>query len=48
MNHHTISGPASQLLELIRESEVLGSLVEEHADLRELLIQARGRRCGEF
>src|SRR5258708_36042581 len=35
-----ISGPASQLLELVRKSEVLRSLVDEHADFRELLIQA--------
>jgi hypothetical protein len=40
MNSPTISGPASQLLELIRESEILKALVEKHADLRELLIQA--------
>jgi hypothetical protein len=40
MNDSIISGPASQLLALIRGSEVLRSLVKEHADLRELLIQA--------
>jgi hypothetical protein len=40
MNSPAISRPASELLELIRESEVLRSLVEKHADLRELLIQA--------
>jgi hypothetical protein len=40
MNNPTISGPASQLLELTRGSEVLRLLVERHADLRELLIQA--------
>ena len=40
MNNRIISAPASELLELIRGSEVLRSLVEEHADLRELLIQA--------
>jgi hypothetical protein len=36
----TITGPASQLLELARNGEVLRSLVDKHADFRELLIQA--------
>jgi hypothetical protein len=40
MSDSPISEPAAQLLELIRESEILRSLVEKHADLRELLIQA--------
>jgi len=41
MNSLTISsGSASELLELVVRSEVLGSLVEQHADFRELLVQA--------
>jgi hypothetical protein len=47
MKNPTISGPASQLLEVIRESEVFRSLIEQHTDLRELIIKA-ARRGGEF
>jgi hypothetical protein len=40
MSDHTSSDAAAQVLAMVQSSEVLRSLVEKHADLRELLIQA--------